>query len=197
MGRDKALVLFAGRPLIAHALETLRHAGLTPSIAGARTSLDSFAPVVADSLPGAGPLGGICDALAATSARWAVFLPVDLPLLPASLIAVLLRRAQATERPVTLSSLSGFAQTFPVVIDRAAGPALEAELRAGRRGCFSGFQAAAASLGGTMDICAVELLVQAGQVAHPAGLPAAHWFLNVNSPQDHARAQALAPASVI
>ncbi len=37
----------------------------------------------------------------------------------------------------------------------------------------------------------VELLVQSGQIAHPLGLPAAHWFLNVNTPQDLHRAEAL------
>src|ERR1700721_688728 len=34
MGRDKALLSFVGRPLIAHALSILREAGLRASIAG-------------------------------------------------------------------------------------------------------------------------------------------------------------------
>jgi hypothetical protein len=60
MGQDKALLLFAGRPLVAHALSILRQAGLPASIAGARpsarTSLEAFAPVVEDPEPGLGPL---------------------------------------------------------------------------------------------------------------------------------------------
>ena len=190
MGRDKALIPFAGEPLVVHALGILREAGLTVSIAGARAALASYAPVVADAAPGLGPLSGICAALNSTSGRWAVILPVDLPLLPASLVAYLLRHAQTTGRAITVPSVSGFAQTFPAIVDCAVLDALEAELKAGRHGCFSAFQAAAASLGERVDSIAVELLVQSGQVAHPAGLPALHWFLNVNSPEDLKRAEA-------
>lgn len=192
MGRDKALLPFAGRLLVARALGTLREAGLTASIAGARASLESFAPVVPDSTRGLGPLSGICAALHSTSASRAVFLPVDLPLLPASLIEYLLRHAQTTGRAITIATVSGFKQTFPAVIDRAALPALDAELTAGRRGCLTAFQAAAAALGEPVDTVAVELPVQSGHIAHPAGLAALHWFLNVNSPEDRERAEALA-----
>ena len=195
MGSDKALLFFAGRPLIAHALFTLREAGLPASIAGAapptRTSLAAYAPVVDDAQPGLGPLSGICAALGATSARFAVFLPVDLPLLPPSLIATLLRRARISGHAVTVTLVNGFTQTFPAVISRAVLPALQSQLHSGQRGCFSGFQAAAASQGQPIASVAVELLAQSGQVTHPLGLPPVRWFLNVNTPQDLHRAEAL------
>ena len=94
MGADKALIQLAGRPLIAHAIRILRQAGLDASIAGARSSLSAFAPVIQDTHPDRGPLAGICSALASTSARYAVFLPVDLPLLPPSLVSFLLHHAR-------------------------------------------------------------------------------------------------------
>ena len=192
MGEDKALVRFGGQPLVLLALGVLREAGLTASLAGGADSLASFAPVVEESKPGLGPLGGICAALASMSARWAVFLPIDLPLLPASLVTFLLDHARITDRAVTLCSINGFAQTFPAVVDRAALAALETELTAGRAGCFSAFRAAAASLDQPVTVLAVETLVQAGQVAHPNDLPAACWFLNVNAPEDLSRAKACA-----
>jgi molybdopterin-guanine dinucleotide biosynthesis protein A len=191
MGRDKALLPFAGQPLVAHALSTLREAGLPISIAGARSSLAAFAPIVEDAQPGLGPLSGICAALSSTSARLAVFLPVDLPLLPASLVAFLLRHAQTTGSAVTLPSISGFAQSFPVVLDRDILPVLQAELDAGRSGCFSAFQAASASRGEPISVVAAELLAQAGQALHPGGLPASCWFFNVNTPEDFERAIAV------
>jgi molybdopterin-guanine dinucleotide biosynthesis protein A len=43
MGTDKALLPFRGRPLVEHALEILRGAGIRASIAGARSPLESFA----------------------------------------------------------------------------------------------------------------------------------------------------------
>jgi len=106
MGQDKALVQLAGRPLVAHALAVLRNAGLEASLAGASSSLAAFAPVVEDYESGRGPLGGICSALASTAARRAVFLPVDLALLPVSLVDYLLYHAQITGRAVTLPSVN-------------------------------------------------------------------------------------------
>lgn len=195
MGRDKALLPFAGRLLIEHAVSILGEAGLPAAIAGAallaRSALSAYASVVDDPEPGLGPLEGICAAFAASSARFAVFLPVDLPLLPPSLMVYLLHRARITGSAVTVPSVNGFAQTFPVVLDRSTLPALQDELHSGRRGCFSAFRAAASHLGQPITSVAVELLAQCGQVSHPLGLPPIHWFLNVNSPQDLRRAEVL------
>lgn len=192
MGRDKALVEFAGRPLVVHALDLFREAGMTAMIAGATSpALRSLAPIVEDTSPGLGPLSGICTALSILTARFGVFVPVDLPLLPSSLLVYLLHHARTTASAVTVASVSGFTQTFPAVLNRAALPALEQELRAGRNGCFSAFQAAAAALGQSVSSVDVELLAQAGEVPDPRGLPPVHWFLNLNTPQDVERAEAL------
>lgn len=192
MGRDKALVEFAGERLVERALRILREARIEARIAGAHADLEPFAPVIPDVEPCRGPLGGICAALAASAEQWAVFLPVDLPLLPEVLVTVMVRRAQVSGTLVILSSVSGFAQTFPAVVDRAALPALENALKQGIGGCFAAFQAAAAGLGQRLAVLPVEYLAQTGQVTHPAGLPPAMWFLNVNSPAELRRAETLA-----
>ena len=194
MGTDKALVPLAGMPLIQRSLAILREAGLKASIAGARFPIANIAPVVEDTAPDLGPLAGVCAALASTSEQWAVFLSVDLPLIPSSLISYLLRHACITGAAVTLASVSGFAQTFPAVVDRAVLPGLSADLDAGRSGCFSALRTAAASLARPMAVLPVELLAQAGHAVHPAGLPAALWFINVNTPADLERAARLAAA---
>lgn len=186
MGREKALIEFAGEPLIARAAGILRRAGLAVRIAGARVALESFAPVIADADPGMGPLSGIVAALASLppQVRWAAFLPIDLPLLPSALVACLLRYAQVRQPIVALCSVSGFVQTFPAVIDRCALPFLQNELKAGRRGCYASFQTAAEHLGQKIDVIAVEFLAQPGQVLDSCGLPTLRWFTNVNSPKD-------------
>jgi len=188
MGADKSLELLAGQPLVGHALDLLRQAGLMASIAGARSQLAAFAPVVEDLQPGLGPLAGVCTALASTSAARSVFVSVDLPLLPASLIVFLLHHARATGATVTVCSVNGFPQTFPAVVCQKALPALQNELEMERRGCFSGFQVAASSLNRPLAVLPVELLVQSGHVVHRDALPPAWWFLNVNTPLDLRRA---------
>lgn len=188
MGQDKAMLPLHGKPLVIHALSILREAGFRSSIAGTRADLRSFAPITEDVRPNLGPLSGVCAALASTLASRAVFLSVDLPLLPASLLRFLLHHARVTGRAITLCSVNGFAHTFPAVVDRVALPALETELAAGHLGCFAAFQTAATALGQAVSIVPVELLVQAGQVEHPICLPAARWFLNVNTREDLERA---------
>jgi molybdenum cofactor guanylyltransferase len=191
MGRDKALLGMAGQPLIAHALSILREVGLSAAIAGARSDLASFAPVIPDQRPEQefGPLAGICAALASTAAHHAVFLSVDQPLLPASLIVYLLRQARETASAVTVPTVNGCAQTFPAILDRGVLPFLDQELASGRLGCFASFQTAAAALRRPFCAVPVELLAQSGQVTHPSGLPAARWFLNLNTPADLERAE--------
>ena len=193
MGQDKSLLSFNGAPLIQHAVGILRAAGLEPRIAGARGDLSSFAPVVGDEpdYPGLGPLSGICSALETGSARYAVFLPVDLPLLPPALVAYLLHHAECTGSAIALASIGGFVETFPVVIDRAAAPTLRASLRSENRKCLTAFQAAAAVLGRLFSAVPVELLLQAGQVYDPVGLPASVWFFSINTPGDLVRAEGL------
>ncbi len=206
MGTDKALVEFRGRPLVAHALDLLRAAGLPVFIAGARSPLASFAPVIPDSRTDSGPLEGICAALeslkdgstheAAPEARRAVFFPIDLPFLPPSLLLYLLYHARITGLAVTLPSVNGFPQTFPVVLSLGSLPVLERELGSGHRGCFAAFQTTADVLGEPLSILPAELLVQSRKITHPAALPVARWFLNVNAPADLRRATAISAGRV-
>jgi molybdopterin-guanine dinucleotide biosynthesis protein A len=189
MGVDKATVEFDGRPLIRHASGILQDAGLTVSIAGRRPDLKNFANFVDDLGSSQGPLAGICGALEVTSVTWFVFTPVDLPLLPPALIVLMQDVALVTGSAVIVPSVNGFVQTFPAVLNRAALPALKAELDAGRGGCFSAFHAAAKALGQQVRVLATERLVQAGQLKHPDELPVARWFFNINSTADLERAR--------
>jgi molybdenum cofactor guanylyltransferase len=184
MGRDKALVELNGRTLASRAVDLLRAAGLNPAIAGARSDLTPLAPVIADQKPDEGPLRGICSALASTQSKLALFTSVDLPLLPASLLAYLVRHALTTGDAVTIASMNGFAQTFPAVVRSDLLPHLREEMEAGRGGCFLAFHAAAEEVGERVSVIPVELLVQAGQASDDGAMPAYRWFLNVNAPDE-------------
>jgi molybdopterin-guanine dinucleotide biosynthesis protein A len=190
MGSEKALIQLAREPLVAHAVRILRHAGLVVAIAGARSPLANYAPVVPDLEPDRGPLGGICTALAFTAANRAVFLPVDMPLLPPALVALLLEVSRDEDALITVPSVNGFTETFPAVIHRAALPWLREALECGRGGCFQAFQAAAAAMGRPLKIMPVEQAVRDGSLAITDAPPVESWFLNVNEPADLAQAEA-------
>jgi molybdopterin-guanine dinucleotide biosynthesis protein A len=82
MGRDKALVEVAGRPLALIAATALRAAGATRVVAvgGDERLLRRLGlEVVPDDHPGAGPLGGVLTAMRAARTPHLVVLACDLP----------------------------------------------------------------------------------------------------------------------
>jgi molybdenum cofactor guanylyltransferase len=193
MGQEKALIQLEGKPLIWHALEILRAAGLESRIAGARSDFSQLGPVIPDAprQSGLGPLAGICSALSAATSRFAVFLPIDQPLIPAGLLEYLLHHAMVTASAITVVSVAAFTQTFPAVIDRAALPGLESSLHSGDHNTLRAFRSAAAGIERPFGALQLELLVQSGQVRDPRGMHPVQWFLNINSPSDLKGAEVL------
>lgn len=196
MGRDKATIQFHGKPLIVHALRILREAGLSASIAGARSPLDEFAPVVQDGEPDRGPLGGICAALASSRSRYGVFISVDTPLFPPSLLSLLMDTVRDSGAAAVMTSLGGFVQTFPVALNRALLPYLRKELEAGRGGCFSAFESSAACLGLELLVLPAESIVLQGATDESSRRKAENWFVNLNSPADVDRAESMSPDGI-
>ena len=86
MGRDKALLALSGRPLVTIALEKLRTFCSEVSIAGNRDDLSGFAEVIPEQRIEQGPGAGVEAGLKACRQEWALFIPVDVPLVPASLL---------------------------------------------------------------------------------------------------------------
>jgi molybdopterin-guanine dinucleotide biosynthesis protein A len=178
------MALCAGRPLIAHALGLFSAAGIPASIAGARSDLSAFASVVSDIHPDCGPLSGVASALAATSRVWNLFLPVDLPLMPPSLLRCLVDRAELTGAAVTATRLNGRVQPFPVVLCRNAQPLVAERVASGLLACHAAWEGIAAAFGSSIEAVAVEYLAQCGQCSPPHALPAALWFRSANTPAD-------------
>lgn len=86
MGQDKALLRVRGKPMVAIAVEKLQQFCSQVSIAGNRDDLSLFAPVLREARLDAGPGAGIEAGLKASSHAWAMFIPVDVPLVPAGLL---------------------------------------------------------------------------------------------------------------
>jgi molybdenum cofactor guanylyltransferase len=187
MGSDKALALFHGFPLIQVALETLQAVGIQARIAGSRSNLGAFGEEIPDTFPNSGPLGGVHAALSASTAEWNLFLPVDLPLMPSSLLACLLQRAMLTGAPVTAARLNGRIEPFPVVLHRAVLPSITQRLQEGNFACHAAWQSIPPELSSSLDAVAVEYLYQCGQCSHPRGLPPVLWFQSANTPDELSR----------
>lgn len=181
MGQDKATLKVAGRPLIAHMIGKLTALGYAPEIAGSRPDLLPFAPVLGDLHPGCGPLAGIEAALASTTHELNLFVPVDLPLLPAELLAVLLDRAARTGALATVPSAGGQPQPLCAVYHRSLLSAMREGLDEGDYKVMRAIRAATGE--GELDIFALETLRVAADFTWLPATPESI-FLNCNTPED-------------
>ena len=86
MGRDKALLELAGKPLVLHAVTRLQRVCAEVHILSSRPELEVFAPLVRDLHEGCGPIGGLEAALEHSHYEWNLFVPVDVPFMPSALL---------------------------------------------------------------------------------------------------------------
>jgi molybdopterin-guanine dinucleotide biosynthesis protein A len=191
MGQDKALLRLGGRSLVEVALDKLRSIGVSaPRIAGARTDLSSHAPVIPDLHPVCGPLSGIEAALSASSQSLNLFLPVDMPLLPARFLSWMLLRAEITGALVTIPRINGQPQPLCAVYHRDLLAPISASLLAGDYKVMAVVSAAAGqsrAASQMVDVFDTERLAS----IHPelldlSPLPLYRWFHNCNLPEDMA-----------
>ena len=133
MGRDKALVELAGKPLVARAVEKLRRLCADVSIAGS-PALAAFAPVVPDLHPGCGPLSGIEAALAHSTHDWNLVLAVDMPLMPTAILEAEFVRAALSAQPPPIAlihTVDGRDQPLCAMYHRSLLPFVSRFLEAG------------------------------------------------------------------
>jgi molybdenum cofactor guanylyltransferase len=188
MGRDKAGVVLAGRPLLEHMLEKLRALDLRARVAGLRASVpDIAAEVLNDAHPDCGPLSGIETALTKSEAPRVLVVGVDLPLLETEFLAWMLERAATTGAMATIPRLGGELQPLCAVYRRELLGGVTAALEAGDYKVTQAVERAAA--GGRLDCFDVERVAATGAWRSAR---ATHWqFMNCNTPEELALAGAL------
>ena len=184
MGTDKASLRLGNLTLVEHALQLLRSVRLEAFIVGSRDDLSAYGEVVPDLRPGCGPLSGIEAGLQHAARRGkakALFLPVDLPLLPTAFLRQMIDRACLTDALATVPRFLGHEQPLCAIYDCALLPAISLAIDTGDYKVMRVIrQATAASL----DCFDVETTLAAG--GDHSGWPAAthRMFLNCNTPKD-------------
>jgi molybdenum cofactor guanylyltransferase len=108
MGIDKAFVEFAGKTLLARALEVTRSVTSDVKIVGDAAKFAAFGPVVQDEFHDCGPLGGIHAALRASKAELNLMLAVDVPFVSPELLQYLVMCAEKmSDAVVTVPHVGG------------------------------------------------------------------------------------------
>lgn len=123
MGRDKALLELAGKPLVLRAVEKLRRVCAEVSIVGNRAELGVYAPLVRDLHEGCGPLGGIEAAFLHSGKNWNLFMAVDMPFLPAGFLDAWVRTVmERASARVALFTVDGKPQPALCLLHRDVAP---------------------------------------------------------------------------
>ncbi len=185
MGRDKALLRFLDRPMIEIAVEKLGSFCAAVSVAGNRDDLAVFAPAVRETRLNAGPVAGIEAGLRASEHSWALFVPVDVPLVPTILLrnwatAILGRESEG----VRLSFLRAGGDRQPAfcLLKKDCLAALSHAVEAGERRLGAVFAQVASTLGpDALWIAEAEVFAPEGE---GGPLSTERCFSNVNTPED-------------
>lgn len=139
MGRDKALIDFRGRPIIAHVIETLRTVSDDIVLVTNRSDLfGSFgARIVPDYDPPCGPLGGIAAGLQAMQHPLAVTVACDMPFLNVSLLRWLIDLAD--DYDAVVPQTGGEFEPLHAVYRRECHAAIVQRIERGERRIISFF----------------------------------------------------------
>ena len=204
MGRDKALLTLAGKPLVEHAVTKLGRLCAKVSVLSGNAELAGYAPLVADNFVGSGPLGGIEAALLDSEFAWNLILPVDMPFLPTKLlrdwIYSLLREPI---EDVRISMLSVDAQAYPtlLLVHRDVIPYLRLDLKLGRCKVLASLESAARAIAAERQLKPEQVFWRpqydallpkwqnADEVREKRTSTSVEWFANLNAPDDFAEAE--------
>jgi molybdopterin-guanine dinucleotide biosynthesis protein A len=143
--------------------------------------LEAFAPLVPDVHPGCGPLGGIEAALLHSLYEWNLFLPVDMPFVPASFLGDWVREVLATEARVALFTVDGRAQPTLCLLHREVAPFAQNAMAQGEHKLWPVLESAARELAARSGIALDRVLWNRPVEANA-------WFVNLNTPEEFAAA---------
>ena len=185
LGRDKAVEPFGGQPLIRRVIE--RVAPLTDEIVvvvadaarGHSLPLDADHRVALDIYPDSGSLGGIFSGLSAAANDWGLVVACDMPFLNRRLLEYML--GLRGDYDAVVPQPGDFPEPTHALYSRACLPPIEARL-----------QANDLKISGFFDDVRVRYLDEREVRQFDPQLLS---FFNVNSPEDLARAHALAAAT--
>jgi len=133
-GRDKGLLPFRGRPLVAHALEV--RAQVERVLINANRNLSDYAaldvPVITDTVPGCpGPLAGMLAGLRHAQTEWVLCIPCDAVRLPLDL-AARLHGGAARDGLAAYATAGGDGLYTCCLLHRSLADAVERALQEGR-----------------------------------------------------------------
>lgn len=211
MGRDKALIELAGKPLIRHAVKKLRRVCMDVRILTDNEEFAAFGPIVRDIHPGCGPMSGMEAGLRHSIFEWNLFMAVDMPFLPSAFLfdwvemrLVNTRQGLGQGAHVRIPLVDKRPQPGLCMVHRDVAPYLTSALERGEYKLLPALEAAGQELArrkgfpGPSGFRCVTLIpsvegkarVEDWQDMTETQLQAVpFWFANLNTPEEFAEAE--------
>jgi molybdopterin-guanine dinucleotide biosynthesis protein A len=186
MGVDKALLKVGGVPMIEIAVEKLRSFCAAVSIAGNRDDLRGYAEIVHETRIDAGPAAGIEAGLKASREPWVMFIPVDVPLVPAELLRRWCEEALRVNMTVSFLAISRKQPAF-CLMRRDQAQSFTHALDEGERRLEPLLSRTATE--DKVGLWAYEMLELYAEPEYPDERTWERWFMNLNTPEDLAEAE--------
>ena len=171
------------------AVEKLREFCADVWIAGNRDDLSGFAPVVREERVDAGPGAGIEAGLRASTQPWAIFVPVDVPLVPAELLRLWADEALRCGMSVSYLGVQGKQPAF-CLLQRDRHVALSKLLDEGERRLEQLLNRTASADEYASWMYDERDLYGYPNYRGPDADTLQRWFANINTPQDLKEAEA-------
>lgn len=177
MGSDKALLVLKGKPVLWHVIERAALPGAAIIlIANEPEKYASFSlPIFPDAKPGAGSLGGLYTALAHSPTDYVLCVACDMPLLNTNLLIYLAGLREGYDAVVP--RIEGRPEPFHAVYRKTCLEPIRSRLERGQLRVSDFYQDVSTRYVEEADLRQID--------------PELHSFLNINTPDDLARLQAL------
>lgn len=213
MGRDKALLELAGKPLALHAVTKLRRVCQDVHILSSNPELVAYASLVPDLHANCGPLGGIEAGLKHSRFEWNLFMPVDMPFFPSAFLDFWVRKMVLARRPmmrIAIFSVDDVPQPALCLLHREVVPFVSEAIEAGGYKLFPVLKEAGRQLAARhgmlpetvflnlswteMSSFSTNALAKEGDEARWTLTERQQemkrlWFTNLNTPEEFAEAQ--------
>ena len=178
MGRDKAQIPWGDGTLLTHAIAQIQNVVSGVLVVGTVAVEKLLVPLLADRFPGVGPLAGIHAALANSSTEWNLIVAVDLPLLTPALLTWISDFRDGATQLAIIPRVKSRLQPLCAVYHRDLLPEIDAALSIQRT-----------SIHRLLERLSTRIIEEDELIANGFS---SEMFLNVNTPEDLDRAEAIA-----
>ncbi|GAC1355694.1 MAG: hypothetical protein NVSMB3_01150 [Acidobacteriaceae bacterium] len=196
MGRDKAGLRLGGLTLLELAIGKLRRICGEVAVVGQRDDAPAGVRVLPDMWEGCGPIGGMEAGLRDADGGAVLFLPVDMPFVPAALLDRMMREWVRSDARVCVAVVDGRVQPLVSMVRSEVLPEIQAALGRGDYKVAPVLERVGGACDGGRGMMRTVIATGTRDRVWPGWMPDDEawavrelWFANLNTPEEFEAAE--------